>query len=42
MTAMNYIECDVPDGMVLAEWRRQARAARRKVRRTPRFRLRLA
>ena len=41
MTTMNYIECDVPDGMVLAEWRRQ-RERRRKVRRTPRFRLRLA
>ena len=42
MTTMNYIECDVPDGMVLAEWRRQRAERRRKVRRTPRFRLRLA
>jgi hypothetical protein len=39
---MNYIECDVPDGMALAEWRRKRAAARRKVRRTPRLRLRLA
>jgi hypothetical protein len=42
MTGMNYIECDVPDGMVLTEWRRKRAAARRKVRRTPRLRLRLA
>jgi hypothetical protein len=42
MTGMNYIECDVPDGMVLAEWRRKRAAARRRVRRTPRLRLRLA
>ena len=25
MTAMNYIECDLPEGMVLAEWRRAKR-----------------
>jgi hypothetical protein len=42
MTGMNYIEADLPEGMVLAEWRRQRAAARRKVRRTPRWRLRLA
>ena len=42
MTAMNYIETDLPEGMVLAEWRRAKAAARRKVRRTPRWRLRLA
>ena len=41
MTAMNYIECDLPEGMVLAEWRRARRrpphaAARRG------FRLRFA
>jgi hypothetical protein len=41
MTGMNYIECDVPDGMVLAEWRR-ARARRKHRRRMPRLRLRLA
>jgi hypothetical protein len=41
MTAMNYIETDVPDGMVLAEWRR-ARARRKAARRIPRLRLRLA
>jgi hypothetical protein len=42
MTVMNYIETDLPEGMVLAEWRRAKAAARRKVRRTPRWRLRLA
>jgi hypothetical protein len=42
MTGMNYIESDLPDGMALAEWRRKRAAARRKVRRTPRLRLRLA
>jgi hypothetical protein len=42
MTGMNYIETDLPEGMVLAEWRRAKAAARRKVRRTPRWRLRLA
>jgi hypothetical protein len=42
MTAMNYIETELPEGMVLAEWRRAKAAARRKVRRTPRWRLRLA
>jgi hypothetical protein len=42
MTAMNYIESDVPDGMFLAEWRRERAARRRRVRRTPRLRLRLA
>jgi hypothetical protein len=42
MTAMNYIETDLPEGMVLAEWRRAKAAARRKVRRAPRWRLRLA
>ena len=42
MTAMNYIESEVPENMVLAEWRRKRAAARRRVRRTPRFRLRLA
>jgi hypothetical protein len=42
MTAMNYIECDMPENMVLAEWRRKRAAARRRVRRTPRLRLRLA
>jgi hypothetical protein len=42
MTGMNYIETDVPEGMVLAEWRRKRAAARRRVRRTPRLRLRLA
>ena len=42
MTAMNYIECDLPEGMVLAEWRRAKAAARRRARRTPRWRLRLA
>ena len=36
MTAMNYIESDVPEGMVLAEWRGKRVAARRRVRRTPR------
>ena len=41
MTGMNYIESDVPDGMVLAEWRR-ARARRKARRRIPRLRLRLA
>jgi hypothetical protein len=41
MTGMNYIECDVPDGMALAEWRR-ARARRKARRRIPRLRLRLA
>jgi hypothetical protein len=39
---MNYIETELPEGMVLAEWRRAKAAARRKVRRTPRWRLRLA
>ena len=42
MTGMNYIETDLPEGMVLAEWRRARAAARRRVRRTPRWRLRLA
>jgi hypothetical protein len=42
MTRMNYIESDVPENMVLAEWRRKRAAARRRVRRTPRLRLRLA
>jgi hypothetical protein len=42
MTGMNYIETDLPEGMVLAEWRRAKAAARRKVRSTPRWRLRLA
>ena len=42
MTAMNYIECDLPEGMVLAEWRRAKAAARRRARRAPRWRLRLA
>jgi len=41
MNAMNYIETDVPAGMVLAEWRR-ARARRKAARRIPRLRLRLA
>jgi hypothetical protein len=41
MTGMNYIESDVPEGMVLAEWRR-ARARRKAARRIPRLRLRLA
>jgi hypothetical protein len=41
MTGMNYIESDVPEGMVLAEWRR-ARARRKAARRVPRLRLRLA
>ena len=41
MTGMNYIESDLPDGMVLAEWRR-ARARRKAARRIPRLRLRLA
>jgi len=41
MTGMNYIESDIPDGMVLAEWRR-ARARRKAARRIPRLRLRLA
>ena len=41
MTAMNYIETDVPEGMVLAEWRR-TRGARRKGRRVPRLRIRFA
>ena len=42
MTGMNYIESDVPEGMVLTEWRR-ARGRRRPRRRmTPRLRLRLA
>ena len=38
MTGMNYIESDVPAGMVLAEWRR-ARARRKAARRIPRLRL---
>jgi hypothetical protein len=42
MTTMNYIESDLPEGMVLAEWRRKRAAARRQSRRTPRFRLRFA
>ena len=42
MNGMNYIECDLPDGMVLTEWRRARAAARRKARRAPRWRLRLA
>ena len=42
MTGMNYIETDLPEGMVLAEWRRAKAAARRKARRAPRWRLRLA
>ena len=41
MTAIDYIESDVPDGMFLAEWRR-ARARRKAARRIPRLRLRLA
>ena len=41
MTAISYIESDVPEGMVLAEWRR-ARARRKARRRMPRLRLRLA
>jgi hypothetical protein len=41
MTGMNYIESDVPDGMLLAEWRR-ARARRKARRRMPSLRLRLA
>lgn len=41
MQGMNYIETDLPEGMVLAEWRRKRAAARRKAR-TPRLRLRLA
>jgi hypothetical protein len=41
MTGMNYIESDLPEGMVLAEWRR-ARARRKAARRVPRLRLRLA
>lgn len=42
MTTMNYIETDLPEGMVLAEWRRKRAAARRASRRTPRLRLRFA
>ena len=42
MTTMNYIETDLPEGMVLAEWRRKRAAARRRIRRTPRLSLRLA
>jgi hypothetical protein len=42
MTTMNYIESDLPEGMVLAEWRRKRAAAKRQSRRTPRFRLRFA
>jgi hypothetical protein len=34
MGHMNYIECDVPDGMTLVDWRREVRPAR------PRRRLR--
>lgn len=41
MTAIDYIETDVPEGMFLAEWRR-ARARRKAARRVPRLRLRLA
>ena len=41
MTVIDYIESDVPDGMILAEWRR-ARARRKAARRIPRLRLRLA
>jgi hypothetical protein len=41
MTGMNYIECDVPEGMVLTEWRR-ARGTSRRRRRVPRMRLRFA
>ena len=41
MTAIDYIETDVPEGMFLAEWRR-ARARRKAARRIPRLRLRLA
>jgi len=41
MTGMNYIESDVPEGMVLSEWRR-ARARRKARSRMPRLRLRLA
>jgi hypothetical protein len=41
MTAIDYIECDVPEGMALAEWRR-ARARRKQPRRIPRLRIRLA
>ena len=42
MTGMNYIETDLPEGMVLTEWRRKRATARRRLRRTPRLRLRLA
>jgi hypothetical protein len=41
MTDMNYIDCDVPDGMTLAEWRR-VRSPRRAPRRMPRLRIRFA
>jgi hypothetical protein len=33
MTGMNYIECDIPEGMNLVEWRRSVspRRARRRL-----------
>jgi hypothetical protein len=30
---MNYVECDVPDGLTLVEWRRVTRPAQRRRRR---------
>jgi hypothetical protein len=42
MTGMNYIESDVPEGMVLTEWRRARGRRRARRRMTPRLRLRLA
>jgi hypothetical protein len=41
MTGMNSIECDVPDGMALSEWRRGRGASRRR-RWFPRLGLRFA
>jgi hypothetical protein len=41
-TSFSYIDCDIPDGQTLAEWRRERNAARRAAqppRRRFRFRL---
>ena len=40
MNAMNYIECDIPEGMVLTEWRNMKRAPKRRM--FPRLGLRFA
>jgi len=39
--SINYVECDIPEGQTLVEWRRELNAARRAAQ-PPRRRLRLS